>query len=362
MNIGELFVNLGIKGTEKTVAALSNVRKGLGDVSSMSIEAKAGILAALYGLERLSAASGAMGTNLTNFTALTGMSAKALQQWQYAARQAGVSGDEMAGSLKSVQNSMTNMLLGKGAPEGLGLLASKVGFDINRARDSQYVLGQLQKFSQSVAPDIGNNVLKSFGLGEGVIAAMRRNAFTPQAFGKAPTYSDREVHSLDRANIAWSNLGNKIEMAVGHFNARHGGQLVKDISMITDKVLKLAESFTVLAEKLKVFQWIGKAFEGWGLIFDKINESISGKSGGTGFADALKSIPGALGDKQFWSDIGKSITPNLPGASPGKAQNNTFNQNFNFQHDGKDHKKTGDSVKKSIHDTFRQMPAQGQGS
>lgn len=279
MKIGELFVNLGIKGSEKTVGAVTAVKKGLGETASMSLEAKAGILAAMYALERLFAASGAAGTGLMNFNALTGLSVRQLQQWQFAARQAGVSSEEFAGSVKSVQTSMTNMLLGKGAPEGLAMLANKVGFDPKRARDTFYVLEQLQKFARTVPNDIGNSVIKSFGVSDGTIAAMRRNAFTPAVMAKAPTYSDNEIGALDRANIAWSNLGTKIEMAVGRFNAKHGGQLVNDISQVTDKVLSLVEAFTRLSEKLKLFQLLGKAFEGWTHIFGLAAEGVDAVSG-----------------------------------------------------------------------------------
>ncbi len=356
MQVGELFVNLGIKGADKTVAALGSVKQSLGNVSSMSIEAKAGIIGAMYALERLTAASGAMGTSLTNFTALTGLSAKSLQEWQYAARQAGVSGDEMSGSMKGVQSAMANMLMGKGAPEGLGLIASKVGFDMSRARDTAYVLGQYQEFAQSVPADIGNTALKSTGLSEGVISAMRRNAFRPDVFAKAPTYSDREIGALDKANIAWSNLGNKIEMAIGHFNSRHGGQLVKDISMITDKVIKLAESFTTLAEKLKVFQLIGKVFEGWGIIFDGLNSALKNAS-----TSKPGDKPSFMNEffKEFQKDINLIVEPSV-GNHPnlGSKQNVQINQNLHFQHDGKDAGKIKDSHRKSAQDAFRQMPAQ----
>lgn len=403
MNIAELFVNLGIKGSEKTIGALSNVRKGLGEVSSMSLEAKAGILAAIYGFERLMSASAAVGTGLTNFNALTGLSAKELQQWQYAARQAGESSDEFTGSLKAVQNSMTNMLLGKGAPEGLALVAKATkDFDPSRVRDTFYVMQQLQKAAQFLPKDLGNQALKSFGISEATIAAMRRNAFRPEVFAKAPTYSDRETAQLDKANIAWSNLGNKIEMAIGHFNARHGTQLVNDLSKITDQVLKLVEAFQRLAEKLKLFQWIGKVFEGWTLIFGGAAKGVDAITGAvadpkkreqlsTDVMDFFKELPGVFkamiddispetkdkfkkilyGDTPFYRPLGATATgpsqviappaPTVP-AAPGSTQNINVNQNLNFQHDGKDHKRTSDSVKKAVQDSYRQMSAQGQGS
>lgn len=367
MNIAELFVNLGIKGSEKTVGALTNVGKGLGEVKSMSLEAKAGIVAAMYALERLVATSGAAGTGLTNFNAFTGLSARQLQQWQYAARQAGVTGEEFAGSVKSVQTAMTNMMMGKGAPEGLGLLANKVGFDPKKARDTFYVLEQLQKFARTVPNDIGNSVMKSFGLSEGTIAAMRRNSFSPELMARAPIYSDKEINSLNQANVAWSNLGNKIEMAIGHFNSKHGMQLVGDITKITNAVLKLTESLIKMGEKFKVFDAVAK-------VMNVTAEAIESKPGtvlgekhlekklwnwltGSGKAPDSPGIPGMQPEQQI-----VPTAPFVPSVTSGAQQNINVKQDLHFQHDGKDHVRTADSVKKAVQESYRQMSAQGQGS
>lgn len=278
MNIGELFIQLGIKGTDKTVSALGDVGKGLKNTASLSLEAKAGIIGAMYALEKLFSASGQKGTDLTNLNTLIGVSTKTLQQYQYAARQVGVSNQEVDGTFKSLQSTMTKTLMGEGAPKGLARVSLLTGgMDANDIKEfaehPEKLLQKLQEYAQKET-NVGlrNETLKSFGVSDNMISALDRNAFRPEVLSKAPTYSDSEIAALDKANVAWSNLGAKIEMAVGHFNALHGGQLVKDISMITDKVLGLAESFLRLADKLDLFKQIGKVFEGWGIIFDKIGE------------------------------------------------------------------------------------------
>lgn len=369
MNIGELFVNLGIKGNEKTIGAITSTRKGMGELASTSLEAKAAIVGAVYALERLMSGSAQAGTNLSNFNALTGLSAKELQQWQYAARQAGVSGDELTGSVKAVQQSMTNMLLGKGAPEGMGMLAKTVGFDEKRARDTFYVMQKLQEFSKKVGPDMANSVMKSFGLNEGVIAAMRKGVFNEKNFAKAPIYSGNQVEQLNKVDVAWKNLGAKIEMAFGKFTAKHGMQIVSDLSKMTDQVFRLIDAFTRLAEKLKVFEVIGTAVDGLAKIMQLMNgDSMEQVNKG----DDLKKHH--FGDNTWWMNgINKmeekfldfksgTTTPGAPtnAPAPSKQQNININQNLHFQHDGKDAKKTGDSVHKAVRDSYRQMSSQGQ--
>jgi hypothetical protein len=365
MNVGELFVNLGIKGSEKTLGALSATQKGLQSAGSTALETKAAILGAVYAFGRMIEASGVAGTGLTNFNAVTGVSTDTLQRYQYAARQMGVANEDVAGSFKSLQSAMTKTLMGEGAPKGLGRVALLTGgltsADIDRfARDPEALMKRLQQYALTEKnAGLRNEVLKSFGMSDQMIAGMARGAFRPSAMAKAPTYSTNELRALDQANIAWSNLGTKVEMAFGHFNAAHGGQLVRDISKITDQVIKLTEAFIKLAEKLKFFELIGKVFEGWTLIFQEINKAAAVKTPTTDNSSLMDKLIG----ERFAGDVTKLFAPKLAPTGTGKPSGNIeVNQTLNFQHDGKDSKKTGDSTKKAIQDAFRQYTAQGQGS
>lgn len=377
MNVGELFINLGIKGSDKTVKALSDVKMGLGEAKSMSLEAKAGILGAMYALEQLFAASGAMGTGLTNMTTLLGMSAKTLQQYDYAARQVGLTNQEMESTFVSLQSKMTQASLGKGVPEGMALMAQKtrqtLAQDLVKFGDNpDQLLQRLQEYATNEKnTKLANEVLKSFGLSGGMISGLRRRAFTPEILARAPTYSEGELRALDRANIAWSNLATKIEMAIGHFNALHGGQLVNDISKVTDSVLKLVGALAKLADSVKLFSIIGKIFQGWTGIINAAGD-VAKKPSIVG--DVAKEAPSVL--KAMLDDISLSpetkeklkdilyrggnpnfpIAPNLPnlpqnGAS--KTNNATINQTF---HGPAEPKKVEDAAKKGVHTAFFQMP------
>lgn len=348
MTIAQLFVNLGIKGADNTQKALKSTKDGITGIASSSLAAKAAIAAMLYGLERLMSDSAKMGSSLTNFSALTGLSTKQLQQWQYAARQAGVSGEELTGSVKAVQTSMTNMLLGKGAPEGMAMVANKVGLDPKKARDTFYVLEQLQKYAQSVDSDVGNAMLKSFGLSEGVIAAMRRGTFNAKNFAAAPTYSDPEALRLSKIDAAWSNLGQKIQMMVGHLNSKHGLQLITDISKLTNEVLKLADALISVADKFKVFEGVTKVFEMMTFAVESLRNPMKPFMAGAELGGKAGS---AARDFLF------PPTPNTGGGNTSN-QNQTINQTLIFQHDGKDAQRTSDSVKRSTREVLRQMNAQ----
>lgn len=281
MIIAELFVNLGIKGADKTVSALVKVEQGMKDLGSMSLEAKAAIIGAMYALERLFSKSGQAGTDMTNFSKLIGTSTQTLQQYQYAARQVGISNEETEGTFKNLASVMTKLRLGEAYPKGLAQVAMLTGgitgADVEKfMQNPELLLQRLQQYAQKEKRlGIRNEALKSFGLSDNMIAGLSRQAFNPKALSRAPTYSDREIGALDKANIAWSNLGTTISMTIGHFNAAHGGELVKDFTLLTDKVLMLANAFMKLADATHFFEALNKTVEGLALILGIVTDTVN---------------------------------------------------------------------------------------
>jgi hypothetical protein len=266
-------------------------------------------------------------------------------------------------------------LMGKGAPAGMAQLSQMMGGirkeDVEKfQKDPALLIQKLQEYAAK-EKNVGlrNQVLESFGIGDNMKAAMAKGAFNQAALAKAPTYSDKEIGSLDKANIAWSNLGSKIEMAMGRFNAKHGVELVDGISKIVDQVLKLIEAFMLLAEKLNAFKWIGEMFKGWTMLLTGASSavgSITGAIGDSKQREALgANIGGFIGEapgvfKEMLKDVfsmngGESAMATSPGVLPSvpkggsSYKQNTFNinQNMNFSHDGKDHSKIAASHKEA---------------
>jgi hypothetical protein len=456
MIIGRLFVALGVKGPKKALSAIGDVKKGLKETAGVGLETKAAIIGAVYALERMFSRSNQAGADLMNFNATLGVSAKTLQQYQYAARQVGVSNAAVEGTFRSLQSTITNTLMGKGAPEGLARVAQVVAqvgknmsaFDLTEFKDDPSKLIQrLQEYAQ-LEKDAGmrNAVLKSFGLGDDMIAALTRNAFRPEVMAKAPTYTDSQIKALDQNNAAWSNLGNKIEMAFGKLNAQHGGQLVRDIDKITTAAIKLSEQLLKTANDLKVFELISNVFKGWtsllsGDMTAATKDLAKTRYGDDGLLNQARVLFDALMGTDYYeedqnkrdakaqhSDMqrkaedvktsglnapwtqeeidairnrknagtpaapiatvpmspvahaapaaapspapGAAVTnaPNAaaPAAAPQTVQTQNVNvnvkQDLNFQHDGKDARQTGDSVRRATQNALRQMPGLAQGS
>lgn len=399
MNVAELFVTLGIKGDDKSKKSIKETKGLLSDLSSNALLAKAALVGMFYGLEQLMAKSAGTGNALSQFATFTGKSAEELQRWQYAAQQVGVSGDEITSSVKNVQAAMMSTLQGGNAPSGLAMIINKTGLDMNRARDTFYVMKKLQEFAQQVPADVANDKLKSMGLGEGAINAMRRNAFNDTIMSKAPIYSEKEIGQLQKVGVGWANLGQKIEMAMGRLNAKHGMSLINDINKLIPPAIRLIEVFDKFAKQVELFKIIGTIFEGWADILSGIGNTVetmtqffssdkkenakADKTLGEAWSGTKDFLSGVVANSKFSQEaqrnamaagkapsqmdvvdnFGRVISPNVPaGAAAGASTNVTVEkQEFNFQHDGKDHKRTADHVKKAVRDAYYQNPALNRG-
>lgn len=281
-SIADLFVNLGVKGDDKALSAIGNVRKGLKDTASVSLEAKAGILAAMYALEQFMQKSGERGTSLTNLDALLGGGMKqTVQQYQWAAQQVGVSNQAVANSFEQIQSAMSRVEMGKEPPAGLRRIAEVVGGistdQIHRfVEHPEEMIQILQKYAKlETNAGVRNENLSSI-VGKDMIPALTRNAFSPEMLQQALGHilSNKEVGNLATADRTWANTFSDMQLMFDKFNAKHGPEMAAQIGKIAHEVEGLMEKLLKFGEKEHVFDWISKAFTGWGLIISALTKNV----------------------------------------------------------------------------------------
>lgn len=368
MNVGELFVSIGVKGANQVVGALGGVSRSVKETAHQSLLLKASLVGAVYATQRLFSESNKIGVSLTNFAAQTQLSTKTLQQYQYAAELVGVSNEEMLGTFKQLQGVMTEAQLGK-ISTALGQILRLTGStdaDLGKfAKDPALFLQKLQGFATNERIPIGlrNKFLGELGIGAGVQGALFRGAFDPKILGRAPTFSSREIKGLDSANQAWVKMFKDIEMSVGRFNAANGAQIASDIGKIVNALLKLGDALTKLAKQLGLF-------EGLTALTSGTTDLLGGEKGGLSSATAdihgdastvnkLKTLLNFLSyaafgtyehpNQEYFKNPAPAISPGVGGST----KNNTtiINQELNFQHDGRDAGKVsqthGDAIKRA---------------
>lgn len=280
MTIAEFFVSLGVKGSEKAVGAVKSVSDGMSHLWNSSTEAKVAIIGVFYGLEQLFAASNRTGAQLKEFSTLTGMSARSLQEYQYAAQQAVGHNVELAGTFTKMQDSIKGMLGGEGGGtfSTLGMMInalnkSGIKVDLNEAKQWLTNVPLLVQRMQQLASlkNVGTvwkrHIIEGMGAGPDFTEALLLGGLTPNKLqaAKPHTYSDAEVNQLTKASTAWANMGTAMDLSVGKFNAKYGPEMAMNIEKIVDALLGprgLIPALTQLSEKLKVFEVFNRALGG----------------------------------------------------------------------------------------------------
>lgn len=224
MKIAELFVNLGLKGSDSALKGATQVRDALGDISTTGLAAKAAVLAVVYAIERMTSAAGENGAALGNFGVLTGDSTVALQQWREAFRRANVEATEADVNFKNIQSTMADFRLLQGANKWFGL----VGIDPQRIKDTTHVLDKLREFiklNHDKDPGAVNKIARSFGLTDSfLITAIK----TKEDIYKIRNniLGDGEIAQLEKIKRSWSDFWKSLEMMRDRFVAKHGGSLL----------------------------------------------------------------------------------------------------------------------------------------
>jgi hypothetical protein len=258
--VGDLLVQIGIKGASKVGDALTGIGKGMSEVSSLSLESKAAILGVVYGVEHFMSASAQMGMSLKQFSDYTHISTTELQKWQYAGRQAGVSAEEVTGSIEGIQSTIAKIQMGKGPTGGFGAIAAFTGgFDYGKINDTLYVLNKVKAFAQNTRVPIpfANEWLKEAGFGKNMVQFLRTTKLDLDKIKPSEIFGNNEVKRLADISVAWANLHRTFEMTTGHLTSKYGMDIVsgltgaiKTIGALTDNIFKLTKSFPPLKDAI----------------------------------------------------------------------------------------------------------------
>ena len=254
MTIGEFFINIGFKlvGEQK----LKDLDKNIRHVERESLKAAVAIDVVTAALLVMIDTSARAAQALQNFVLSTGLSADQLQMWQHTAAVAGVSADELTGSIKTLQDINSQFKLGN--PQNVQVW-SLLGVDPRQ--DPFKVLTDLRA-SLTRFKDIGvvRNLLGQVGL-EGLLPILRS---TNAEFGKWSQnfiITQRQTDQLAKLNGAWQSIKLSIISVKTQFSSVFAPALEQFFRMMEPVVAKIAD----------FVRWLGTAgpvatFVRWGII------------------------------------------------------------------------------------------------
>lgn len=328
MKVGELFVELNVKGSDKTVNAFTSVKQSLNETASMAFATKAALLGVAYSIEQMASAAGSNAQNLINQNAALGINVQTLQKYEAVATRFGAAKGAVTGAFRSFSGMTAEYAMTGKVPARLSLAAGVIGdpgfLQAMERGDYPAVLQYLQKFAHS---GINKNqvlaTLNSLGAG-GVADQVMRGSFNKKTLSEAPATSAATIKALDEMEQKFAIVGQKFAVMRDNFVAAWGPDLAKDMENLIPAIERLATSFMNLEKATLFMTGVAKAMEGLSSFFDGItlySDAINGDG------KALKTINDNMG--AFFQVRPQFIPPDIVKANAA-ANNISVVTNVNF--------------------------------
>lgn len=401
MNVGELFVKIGVQGADKASKEISGMGRALTDVSAKGLAAKAAVLGLVYGVTKLVTGAATVGQSLFNFGINTGKSTDELQRWAVSLREGGASLEDVRGSVENLQRNLGEMAINGKPIFGLDEIQKILGnVDVKRLQDGDifYAMQMFRDFAKS-EPNVAvrNDILSQNGMGGSIEAGLIKGRDVSGIGSNEGQLSEKQIERAHRMNVQLQTLTasfQKFQMGVA---LAFGPQLLSILQNAFTGVNKLIKSFTdmtkqapQLATALKVigvviaFYFAPLTTIVAGLIYllsefnklskgqDNIFSDVNKKLGSYGFTDAPKAGPTPEGADRSYSWlkdvlISHGLAPsNIPGINsptvaipsasrgvPSKtltttAQPGTHSNNFNINISGVEQRDIPDATVTAI--------------
>src|SRR5574343_461159 len=189
-----------------------------------------------------------------------------LQKWQQAGRNFGLANEEVTSSIEAVQDAMTEMMYSGRAPEAFSALENAVGFDRAKAKDTFYVMDKIQEYVKKIGdPALRNKLAQSFGVSKNLIGVMANMKGKISDIKPINLISEGEQNRLMKMNVAITELGTKWQVGLSRIFAKNGGGLVKDVTKLSDAILKMSSAVTDLLASTGAIELMSKAIDGWAM-------------------------------------------------------------------------------------------------
>lgn len=276
MTIAELFVKIGITGSDDTKREMKSVLTHVTDIGSASLATKAAIFGVVLALKNMTQSATGMGKDLFQFATLSGLDIEMLQKYQYALAQTGGSAASFTQAIEGLQQAMTGMVdFNEGAPEGLMAIKDIIDVDESRYKDMPYMIKKMQEYSQQVLPEIARKNLLTFrGMNDEMVTGMIRGTFNEKNFNKAPILKLKEAMKLNDVGVGFSNLFKEAEVGWARFIGKFGPKALEDLRGVTKELFAFGNSLAELLNSIDALKNLGKVFEGWGIIFKGMKEAV----------------------------------------------------------------------------------------
>jgi hypothetical protein len=286
LQIGELFINLGIKGADVVGKGLDGAKKGMEGLASVAGEASLALLGVVAGLEETVRRAGAQAHDMIALSDATGIAVEQLGALKNAFRQFGAE-KELAPTLDAIRKVQGEIARNKGMSGEQEQFVVAAHADPEKfKKDTVYVLELARKLVQSMPKGNAAELektqayLASVGLSGNNMFSMLSRA--KQDFTKlkpGDVINTDETNSLNSSYVGLSNILDKIEKFGGHKAAKFGNGFVTNLDNMTTSVLDLVDALDQVGKKYGIFEKIGNVAKAVSEFFDTTSLELRALSG-----------------------------------------------------------------------------------
>jgi hypothetical protein len=288
LNIGELFVTLGVKG--QGLGTLKDVAKTIANLPVDAAAAIAGMAGISLELGKMAEEAMKMAVSFQSFTNQTGLSWQELQKWQLVAEQANVSAETVASSVNTLERNLAEIRLGRGNIAPFQMLG------ISPQQNAFAVIEQLRQRIKGINPATATNLISQMGMSPDMMNVLR---LTDRQFDDFASHvhgiNERQEKDFLRAKLAVTQLGEAFRYTMF--------SIISNLTEAYEKVEKfrnilIAVGVVALAAAAYFFP-ITASIAALILVLDDLAVYFTGGKSITGL--------GVQGLKKFFDDIAKTF-------------------------------------------------------
>lgn len=203
MKIADLFADLSFHSDTTT---LKNFIGMVGELDMASILSATG-LGELYNImKNMLTKAGEAGIEMTRFSTLTGLSAQQMDSWTKAAEQAGLQGDVLKGTIKSLQEAQQKAKIygmDQNVATGIGMLQTMGKGDLSRFYNDPFVFYEkVREAIQGIDPALQRQIVSLLGINEQNLIFMKNQ----EAFSGRNVQGVLNLEEQRKATEAWKEL------------------------------------------------------------------------------------------------------------------------------------------------------------
>lgn len=238
MKIGELFVALGFTGDKE-------MSKSLDILKNKTLTFANTISTAVNKLNDMTAAAREHAYMMDVYEKTTGKSADQLQNLSYQAAQFNITQEQLAGTLRNIQQISTDVRLGRGMPSAFTL------FGIDPNQDPAQILAKVQQAINTLDAPTALNIASELGIDEKMFYMLKMTSKGMEGLNKQYRITAQERTNLIKLNAEWQKFWFLLKQIQTKFQASTAdlqADVIKRFLEIANRIADMASGFLKAVE------------------------------------------------------------------------------------------------------------------